>query len=1148
MKKYQYNTILYVGLLSLLLTLNACQKEKIPTDTEEAKPWVFWYWMHGAVTKEAITADLESLKDAGFGGAYVFSIREVRDSSFFAHPVTSMSPEWWGMIKHAMSEAYRLGLKMGMSACDGFTAAGGPWITPEMSMQKVVWADTVVNGNSVFSGKLPQPERIQNYYEDIAVYAFPAMEGASETSFKTKPLVSCSLKNTNIQYLAEEGNQKQFNSDDPCWIQYSFENAFTCRSVTIGTGWNNYQSNRLIVQVSNDGNDFRFHERLRPPRHGWEDLDANATQLIKPVTAHYFRFVYDPEGSEPGAEDLDDGKWEPGLKIQGIELSSETKIHQFEGKSGAIWRIAERVTDEVLPESDCVAKDHLLNITDKLTSDGELNWEVPAGKWVILRMGHTSTGHVNYIGGGGKGLECDKLNPEVVRFQFDQWFGEAFRQIGPDLANKVLKRFHVDSWECGSQNWSPVFLGEFQKKRGYELLPFLPIMAGVPIDNAELSEKVLADVRQTISELVVENFYAVMAEEAHAKGCLFSAESIAPVMVSDGMQHFREVDLPMNEFWFRSPSHDKPNDVLDAISGAHIYGKNIVQAESFTEIRLDFDETPALLKPLADRNFALGVNKLFYHVLTLNPWMDRKPGMTLDKVGNFLQRDQTWWKQGIAFNQYIANCQGILQQGKPVVDVAVFTGEETPRRALLPDRLIEVLPGILGRKRVAEEKIRLQNKEIPVHEMPRGISVQKNIAHPVDWVDPLRGYAYDSFNRDALLNLASVESGRIVLPGGASYALLVIPGDRKMAPEGGKLMSLEVAEKLLQLVREGATVQLVGKPEKVPGFDPSADEKLVTVIDELFSGEELVITDVSGNQMKCIKNGKGRVLIGPYVLNSFQELGLSRDFTVQEGEVDLARKMAWNHRSDGEREIYFVANQEERERDLKLRFRVKNKIPQIYNPQTNETIPCLDWQANDEFIEIPYLLDANESVFVIFSENAKDERIENVSNKQKLRVVQTLEGEWTLNFDPEFGGSSETIVFPKLIDWTMHSDDKIRFYSGTAKYTMSFKWDKTQEIEQSMWLRLGEIHDIAMVKVNGKDCGICWTSPYQCRIDHAMKAGENKLEIEVTNTWRNRLIGDHELPEEQRVSWTTAPYRFEGLPLLPAGLIGPVELLVTQKQ
>jgi len=327
----------------------------------------------------------------------------------------------------------------------------------------------------------------------------------------------------------------------------------------------------------------------------------------------------------------------------------------------------------------------------------------------------------------------------VVKIQFVRVFAGVFRQVGTELAGKVLKRFHVDSWECGSQNWSPVFRNEFKKRRGYDLLPYLPVMAGIPVQNSDLSERVLADVRQTISELLIDNFYSVMAKQAHEKGCLFSAESVAPVMVSDGMQHFKEVDLPMGEFWMNSPSHDKPNDILDAISGAHIYGKNTVQAESFTAIRFDWNEHPGMMKTLADRNFALGINKLFFHVFTLNPWKDRKPGMTLDKVGTFIQRDQTWWKPGKAFFSYITNCQRLLQQGKPVVDIAVFSGEETPRRAVLPDRLVTVLPGIFGQERVEQEKVRLLNAGIPVRDKPRGVKTQANIADPENWVDPLRG-------------------------------------------------------------------------------------------------------------------------------------------------------------------------------------------------------------------------------------------------------------------------------------------------------------------------------------------------------------------------------------------------------------------------
>ncbi|MGV8090672.1 MAG: glycosyl hydrolase [Mangrovibacterium sp.] len=1144
LRKWLYFTA--AGTVLLLPACGTSWKTAIPEHADpeaDAKPWVFWYWMHGAVTEKAVSADLEAMKEAGLGGAYLFSIKDVTNPPLYEPSVRTMTPEWWRLVKHAMSEADRLGLKLGMNACDGFTCAGGPWITPEKSMQKVVWVDTIVSGNQLFNDQLPQPQVNEKYYEDLAVYAFPAPEGSGETSFRTKPAVSTS-KGDDARFLAEKGNKKQYKSSDPCWIRYAFEKPFTCRSVTIGTGWNNYQSNRLILEVSHDGLHFSRHERLQPPRSGWEDLDANATHLIRPVTARYFRFVYDPDGSEPGAEDLDDAKWAPALKIQGIELSGEARIHQYEGKSAAIWRIAKRTANDQLTARDGVDPSRLKDISKNMLPDGTLKWQIPEGKWKILRIGHTSTGKTNYVGGGGMGLECDKLNPEVVKFQFDQWFGEAFRQIGPDLAGRVLKRFHVDSWECGSQNWSPVLREEFLKRRGYDLYPWLPVMAGVPIRNAEISERFLYDLRQTISELVTDNFYQTLALLAHEKNCLFSAESISPVMPADGMAYFREVDLPMGEFWFRSPSHDKLNDMLDAVSGGHIYGKRIIQAEGLTGIRLDWDEHPGMLKPVVDRNFALGMNKLMIHVFTLNPWEDRKPGMTLDKVGIYFQRDQTWWKTGRAFTEYLTNCQRLLQRGIPVTDVAVFTGEEIPRRAVLPDRLTGILPGLIGKERVDQEKIRLRNERIPLRSLPEGVRTQENMADPEEWVDPLNGYAYDSFNRDALLNLARVENGKVIFPGGVEYALLVIPGARKMAPDGGERMSVEVAQKLLELVNAGARILLMEKPSKIPGLqDQEREKKLQSFAAELFSGEKVWLTE----SLMAWKKGKGMVIQGPYTEGSLDLIGLKRDFQVIGHEGKSAGEAAWNHRLDEDTDIYFVSNQEDKIRTLEMTFRVAGKSPEIYDPVTHETRACRSWKEKDGVIRLSYTFHPNESCFFLFRKTDRQPFAEQPNRTEPVPVMD-LEGEWTVRFDPVAGGPEDPVVFPCLSDWSKHGDERIRFYSGTAEYVKTFLWDSEPTQEKDLWLELGSFGNMAEVILNGKPCGTCWTAPFRLKIGQVVRKGENELKIFVTNTWANRIRGDHDQPEEKRTTWTTAPYRLEGRELLPAGLFGPVRISESEHQ
>jgi len=1112
----------------------------VPAAAESnARVWSYWYWMHGAVSREGITADLEAMKAAGFGGTYLFAIRDTVPG-LYPDKVVTMSPAWWDRLRFAAGEARRLGLEMGLNACDGFTCAGGPWITPEMSMQKVVWADTVVHGNRLLKAKLPQPEKVRDFYQDIATYAYPAPAGAGTDSWTVKPVVTSGLSSESLQFLAEKENARQFSTKEKGWIQYAFAEPFTCRSVQIKTGWNNYQSNRLILETSNDGIHFKTHTRLVPPRSGWLDLDQPATQLIEPVTARYYRFVFDPEGSEPGAEDLDDAKWSPTLRVKGITLLSEARIHQFEGKNGSIWRVAGHTEENILPDAACVDLKQLVNITAFTEPDGTLNWQVPAGDWVILRMGHTSTGHENYIGGGGKGLECDKFDPAVVRFQFDKWFGEAYRQIGEELAGRVITRFHVDSWECGSQNWSAVMPAEFKKRRGYDLLPYLPVMAGVALADAETSERVLQDVRETIAELFAENFYGTLQEESRRKGVLFSAESMAPVGVGDGLLHFKHADLPMGEYWFRSPSHDKPNDILDAVSGAHIYGKPVVQAESFTEIRLDWDEDPAMLKPLADRNFALGINRVVTHVFTHNPWTDRKPGMTLDKVGTYLQRDQVWWKQSEAFWSYLNRCQALLQQGVPVTDIAVFTGEEVPRRALLPDRLVPFLPGPMGTERVQSEAIRLKNAQTPLRELPQGVTTQSNMADPEKWIDPLNGYAYDSFNKDVLLNRAWVKNGRIVLPGGASYALLVIPGNRKLAPHGGEQMSLPVARKLAELTAQGATVLWMEKPRQTTGLRPAEDEQLRQLMAELADGEKVTFTDKKGNAFGGIRRGKGMLLFGPYRADSFDPFGLPPDFTASGPGGRLKAKLAWCHRQAGHQDIYFISNQGGEALFAEMSFRVEGKVPVLYDAVSGQTRPCTAWDCNGGRTTLVYGFESGESLFVLFDPANEDLR-NGQPNTIRTKEIMTIGGPWAVSFDPAAGGPGEPQQWMALHNWSDSPVDGIRFYSGVATYRTSFNW-KPDEPEEEIWIDLGAFANVAEVRLNGKRTGVCWTRPHRLRLDGQLKSGENLLEIDVANTWHNRLSGDHGLPQERQISRTTAPYRLEGRPLLPAGLFGPVRI------
>ena len=1084
---------IFTLILTATLAINSSFSQNIleklwQNPPDNARAWTFWYWMQGAVTKQGITADLEAMKQIGLGGAYLMPVKSIPEKPFIENSVNQLSPLWWEMLTFAFKEADRLGLKIGFNVCDGFALAGGPWITPELSMQKIVWTETPIMGNGkLLNIKLPQPENYENYYRDIAVYAYPTLDGTGISTDNVIPKITTSLYSVDAQFLADVNTKETFSSVEPCWIKYKFDEPFTLRSLQIQPSGRNLQSQRFTIEYSNNGVNFQKITQLEPPRQGWQNDDFAMTHAVKPTTARYFLFNYDLKGTEPGYEDMDAAKWEQSLKIKYIRLSSEQKIHQYEGKNGSVWRISRRTSDEQIPVQNCIDTTKMLNITKFLDENGTLNWKAPKGKWTILRMGHTSTGHANVTGGGGKGLECDKFNPEAVRLQFNSWFGKAYSTVGEELAKRVLKVLHIDSWECGSQNWSPTFRDEFKKRRGYDIVNFLPVMAGLPIQNSEFSEKILHDVRLTISELVVDVFYKTLCEEAHKKGCRVSAESVAPTMVSDGMLHYKLVDLPMGEFWLQSPTHDKPNDVLDAVSGAHIYGKNIVQAEAFTQIRSTFTEYPEMLKTLQDRNYAQGINKLSFHVNVLNPWTDRKPGMTLDGIGLYFQRDQTWWRDAGAWMDYSARCQALLQWGKPVVDLAVFVGDEVPRRSILPDRLVPFLPGIFGSERVESEKIRLENRDLPTAQVSVGVTFTKNTYTAENWLNPLRGYAYDCVNPDVLSN-ARVENGDLILQSGARYKALLIPDVHPMQPN----------------------------PE--------------------------VISTSTNKFLKRLKLNGVRQIKTPYLKEDFSELGFERDFIALEKNI-YAPEIVYNHRTDGKSDIYFISNQKNNKRKIEISLRVKGKIPEIWNPVNGKIHIAEEWKMENGRTVLPLMLDAGESLFIVLRTET-GETVSRGKNWAEYEDITEIANPWLVKFGTTARGKNiDVLMADELVLWNNYVNDHIKFFSGTAIYFASFDF-KTKSTK-NLYLELEHIYNIATVKLNGKNCGTIWTKPYRVDISDALKQGRNTIEIIVTNTWANRIMGDeiYNAGDDANKIWTNAPYRTPLKKPVNSGLAGKVKIV-----
>ena len=1062
---------IFLTFFSFLVCLSAVCRTVVHND---GTPFCFWYWMYGAVTEPAIKADLQAMHDAGLRGTYLMPIRSSAQRPEYEGKAEQLTPAFWRAVDCALNTADSLGLEVGIHICDGFALAGGPWFTPEESMQKVVWADTVITvGPKRKASKkrktaqttMPSAPALPTGAYHIAAYAIPADYA--------EDIVQPVRMTTSGNVTSDEKNIVRAN--EPCWFTYEMPEGVTIRNVEVTPSGTNMQCQRLKVETSQDGETFSHLMTFVPARQGWQNGNMPSTYALPQTSGpqpRYYRFSWTPEGTEPGSEDLDAAKWKPTLRLKSLVFHQQPRIHHWEGKAANVWRVAQETTDEQLPGRLCTPLDKIIRL--EVSADGTLLTELPEGRYRILNMGHISTGQTNETAGGGKGLECDKFSAKAVNKLIDNWFAK-FTELP---SGHVVKYLHVDSWECGCQNWSETFAQEFMRRRGYDLMPWLPVMAGVPVVSAAETERVLRDIRLTINDLVNDNFFATVRDRAHAMGMGFSSESIAPTMVADGIDHYRYADFPMGEYWLNSPTHDKPNDMLDAISGGHVYGKRIIQAEGFTEVRGVWDETPANIKTLLDRNFAMGMNRLFFHVNAHNPWMDRRPGMTLDGIGLFFQRDQTWFAESRPFVDYITRCSALLQQGRPVQDIAVFTGEEMPRRSVLPERLVDILPGIFGQERVNSERVRRENKGCPMVESPVNVNHSAGIVDTKDWCDALHGYQYDSFNPDVLMRLSKAEDGCMTLPGGARYRVVVLPGRRPMDPS-----FTGYSEPVMQKIRE-------------------LRDAGVVVVDK------------------------------PYTAADFSQYGLERDAVIPDN-------MAYAHRSAETGEIYFVSNQLDEKRDVEMRFRdtaqgewyiydaVSNTLSQ---PSSESVVRTVMQPGGSCFVIYP-----KGSIGNVLSCLPSQPLATTPVAETRKPVTIPLTGPFTLTFAES--GVEKTIT--SLYSWSDSEDIRERFFSGHGRYTTTVKVRRPQA---DMVLQLGTVRDIAHVWVNGIDCGIAWTAPYTVAIGHALRRGTNTIEIEVVNTWANALRGMDEGTPPYDGIWTNARYRMKSPHLLPAGLLGPVAI------
>ena len=728
-----------------------------------------------------------------------------------------------------------------------------------------------------------------------------------------------------------------------------------------------------------------------------------------------------------------------------------------------------------VPDREEFSPDAAVDLSDRTGAAGRLRWDVPAGAWKILRFGYTPTGARNVW---GRYTDC--MSAEAMDKTWDATIGVMLREMTP-AERRGLFAIEDDSWESGATTWTKRFPEEFKKLRGYDLIPWLPALAGKRMGEAE-SLGVRRDFYRTIADLVATKHYGRLGELSRQNGLVAYAEPAGPnTSQLDLMKDCAGVDVAMGEYWVPSvhrPTPPRRFMLRAAASANHIYGKPLTPCESLTSVGPFWEESLFDLKNTADQAFCDGCNLTVIHNWSHSPSVTARPGYAYF-AGTLYSRTTTWWEETPAFNAYLGRCSFLLQQGRFVADALYYRGD-----------------GI-----------------------GQGEQMKPRPARPAE------GYDHDNCNLDALLTRVSVKKGRLILPDGMSYRILVLPDNSPMAPEA--------LAKIAALVEGGATV--VGPRPRGPAglVTPVQKKKFDALAAQLWAkdpGESRI--------------GAGRVVVGKEPGDVLREMNLPPDFACSglSGGGDLD----WIHRRMDDAEIYFVASRWDALEKVDCTFRVAGRQPELWNPVSGEIRAATAFAQRDGCTTVPLEFHPRESVFVVFRKPiAPDASGRAASNYPLVTPRSELTGTWEVSFDPKWGGPAK-VVFDSLTDWAKRPENGIKYYSGTAVYRKQFNLAKLPANGETLLLDLGEVHEVATVKLNGRELGVVWTRPARVDISGAVRPGENNLEISVVNLWPNRLIGDAALPAAKRFTETNIRKFVAATPLLPSGLLGPVTVQVRE--
>lgn len=1063
--------------------------EGFRTPPATAKSWVFWLWSKYDNT-DGITKDLEALKSLDVSGL-----------SFGDGGVGQLSEPWSDGFSYLVREAARLGFELNVNIANGF-GTGGTWATADIAAKKLVYAEVQVDGPRAVEMVLPVPLLVGGYYKDVAVLAF------RERDKRPAAPLSVAASSTQGGYVDEWNWPAEFvtdrdpdtfwranpalapTKDKPAWLQFQFSDPLLASGLYVAPSAEGGPEECELQAQGDDGTFVTVRTFMM-------ELGRARRLSFSPVSSCCFRLLI------KSAYVSDVQIAEVWLLREGDEpyLRHGLKWWPFKSANRSFWDYPPQgpaaLQEEYPGDGFDVRATDVIDLSGSMDGHGRLAWQVPDGRWTILRFGYTLQGtpprseDAGAVSGPGYtgGYELDLLKTASADANVETVVKLMITGAGSQ-AGKAFSSVHIDSHEYGVSehgqlyNWTDDFREQFRERRGYDLLPYLPILARRIVDSREVSDRFLWDFRHTIADLYTA-FYARLRELVNQHQLKTNHESgygTYPFPHINGLDAFGQADVPQGEFWtattIMSQFYHFCDSVRTAASAAHIYGKPLIQSEAFSTWLRPYQTYPGVMKRFGDQAFSDGLQQCVIFCST-NQTND-VPGA--DTGGyEIINRHITWQKQGKAFFDYLARCQHLLQQGQFVADALYFCGEGADK--FVPAK--EFLKPALG-----------------------------------------TGYDFDGLNAEVLLNRLSAQPGRLVLPDGMSYRVLVIPEDREM--------SLPVLGKIRELIEAGATV-LGKRPSRAPGLTkyPQSDDDVRKLADELWGPEDAPAGDRH--------LGQGRLVWGKDPATLLAEMNVLPDFEVRDGTPKS--KFNFTHRRSDDAHIYFIANAQDAELNVQCAFRSLRKQPEIWDPVSGRDWDATDFQQENARTVVPMSFAPYQSFFVIFRRPATEPNVKRPNFPTVSSSVE-LKGPWTVHFDPKWGGP-ESVVFEKLEDWTKRAEDGIKYYSGTATYRKTFDLPPAlKKSRHKILLDLGEMKNLAEVRLNGKELGVLWTKPFRLDITEALQAG-NLLEIDVVNLWANRLIGDASLPPEKRFTQSDASHIVKkDDPLPESGLLGPVKLLM----